>query len=106
MAYDLMPPDMIRDVASRFRILSEPARLELLNLLHVLGESTVQTLVDKTGNSQPNVSKHLLLMAREGILDRRKDGLQVYYSIADPSLSGLCLLVCGRLKEEASQVRS
>lgn len=96
-----MPLDLIQQVARRFRLLGEPVRLELLNLLTALGESTVHVLVESTGYSQPNVSKHLLLMAREGILDRRQEGLQVYYSISDPSLAGLCLLVCGQLREEA-----
>ncbi len=101
MAHQLMPLDLIQKVARRFKLLGEPVRLELLNLLTTLGESTVQVLVESTGYSQPNVSKHLLLMAREGILDRRQEGLQVYYSISDPSHAGLCLLVCGQLREEA-----
>jgi len=96
-----MPVELLRKVARRFKILSEPARLMLLDQLHVRGELSVQYLVEATGLSQPNVSKHLLLMAREGILERRQEGLQVYYAISDPSLSGLCLLVCGQLREES-----
>ena len=103
MAHQLMPSDLIQRVARRFKLLGEPARLELLNLLNIHGESTVHALVESSGYSQPNVSKHLLLMAREGILARRKEGLQVFYSVAYPSLAGLCLLVCGQLKEEAGQ---
>ena len=103
MAHQLMPSDLIQRVARRFKLLGEPARLELLNLLNIHGESTVRALVESSGYSQPNVSKHLLLMAREGILARRQEGLQVFYSVADPSLAGLCLLVCGQLKEEAGQ---
>jgi ArsR family transcriptional regulator len=37
------------------------------------------------------------------MLDRRKDGLYVFYRISDPTLSALCMLVCGRLREEAQQ---
>jgi DNA-binding transcriptional ArsR family regulator len=101
MSRHLMPTEFVEKVARRFKILSEPARLRLLDLLHVQGESTVQELVDATDFSQPNVSKHLLYMAREGVLERRQVGLKVYYSIADPSLSGLCLLVCGQLRVES-----
>jgi len=97
-----MPDELLQKVARRFKILSEPARLMLLDLLHVRGELTVHDLVEATGFSQPNVSKHLLQMAREGILERRQEGLQVYYDISDPSLSGLCLLVCGQLREDTS----
>lgn len=97
----LLPKQMIEQVAQRFKLLSEPVRLELLNQLQVNGEMAVQELVEATGHQQANVSKHLGLMAREGLLDRRKEGLYAYYSISDPTLSALCMLVCGRLREEA-----
>ena len=100
MTKDLVPAPMIDLAARRFKLLSEPARLELLNQLQAHGEMSVQELVDATRFQQANVSKHLLLMAREGILNRRKEGLNVYYSIEDPTISGLCMLVCGRLRQE------
>lgn len=103
MTHTLMPSELLQQVARRFKLLGEPTRLELLNLLNTVGESTVQALVESTGFSQPNVSKHLLLMAKEGLLNRRQSGLQVYYSISDPSLAGLCLLVCGQIREEAER---
>lgn len=99
----LLPKQMIEQVAQRFKLLSEPVRLELLNQLQVNGEMAVQELVEATGHRQANVSKHLGLMAREGLLDRRKEGLYAYYSISDPTLSALCMLVCGRLREEATE---
>lgn len=100
MAKELVPLQMIEQAARRFKLLSEPVRLELLNHLQSKGEMNVQELVDATGQQQANVSKHLLLMAREGILRRRKEGLNVYYAIEDPTISGLCMLVCGRLRQE------
>lgn len=100
MPKELLPPPMIEQVARRFKLLSEPVRLELLNQMQVHGEMSVQELVDATGYQQANVSKHLLLMAREGILNRRKEGLNVFYGIEDPTISGLCMLVCGRLQQE------
>ena len=100
MARELVPPSMLEQVARRFKLLSEPARLDLLNHLQIRGEMQVQELVDATGYQQSNVSKHLLLMAQEGVLRRRKAGLNVYYSIDDPTISGLCMLVCGRLQQE------
>ncbi len=97
----LLPETLIERVAQRFKVLSEPVRLQLLNLLQVEGELSVQEIVEATGLRQANVSKHLNLMAREGLLARRKEGLNVYYSINDPSIEGLCLLVCNRIREEA-----
>jgi len=98
----LVPQEHLEKAARRFKILSEPVRLELLNQLQTRGEMTVSELVDATDHQQANVSKHLGLMAREGLLARRKEGLYVYYKISDPTLSALCMLVCGRIREEES----
>ncbi len=99
--HELVPQEHIEQAARRFKLLSEPVRLELLNQLQHQGEMTVTDLVNATGHQQANVSKHLGLMAREGLLTRRKEGLYVYYGIADPTLSAICMLVCGRLREES-----
>jgi len=95
----LVPRSKLEQAAHRFKILSEPVRLELLNLLHTHGEMNVQELVEASGQHQANVSKHLRLLADEGMVARRKEGLYAYYRITDPSLSGLCLLVCSQLSE-------
>lgn len=101
MEEQLVPKEHIEHAARRFKILSEPVRLELLNQMQKKGEMTVSELVEATGHRQANVSKHLGLMAQEGLLDRRKEGLYVFYQISDPTLSALCMLVCGRIREEA-----
>lgn len=102
MANRLIPELLLERVAQRFKILSEPVRLQLLNHLMANGEMSVNELVEVLHQQQPNISKHLNLMAREGILRRRKEGLQVFYQISDPSIHGLCILVCGRLRDEAN----
>ena len=38
-----------------------------------------------------------------GLLVRKRDGNQVFYSIADPMIFELCALVCGKLKKDAQQ---
>lgn len=83
-------------VAARFRILGDPARLRILNVL-AAGELSVQDLVESTGLEQPNVSKHLGLLRREGIVARRGDGNRAFYRIVDPSVLELCEIVCGGL---------
>lgn len=106
MSKQPLPKPLLDRVAQRFKVLGEPLRLELLNQLMVHGELNVMRLVEITGQRQANISKHLTLMAREGILERRKDGLNVYYRIADPTIHGICMLVCGRLKEENTMSQS
>jgi ArsR family transcriptional regulator len=85
-------------VAERFRVLSEPSRLTILNLL--LDEDlTVSELTAKVGSSQPNVSKHLKILLDDGIIARRQQGNNVYYSIIDKTIFDLCETVCGSLEE-------
>jgi len=105
MATQLLPKEMLLHVAERFRLLGEPVRLEMLNHLHIKGEMNVQELIEATGHQQANVSKHLKIMANAGMVTRRKEGLYVYYTIADPTISGLCLLVCGQLQNQAGPLQ-
>ena len=76
-------------VANRFRILAEPTRLKIL---HTLGkdEMTVTELVEKTGSSQANVSKHLAVLLNAAVVSRRKSGLNAHYRVADASIFDLC----------------
>ena len=94
-----MSDKSLRLVADRFKVLSDPLRLALLHRLKE-GERTVTTLVQETGASQANVSKHLQILRRAGLVERRKEGLSAWYSILDPSIFEICDLVCGRLAEQ------
>jgi DNA-binding transcriptional ArsR family regulator len=96
------PPGALEQVAARFKLLSEPMRLRLLNEL-CGGEKTVSELVGATGGGQANVSKHLGLLADGGMVGRRKEGLNVIYSVTDESVFELCDLVCGRLQQELAE---
>ena len=54
---------------------------------------------------QANVSKHLNLLFRHRMVSRRKEGLNVYYRIADPTIFELCELVCSSLEAELEASR-
>lgn len=86
-------------IASRFRALSEPVRLRLLNLL-MQGEHTVGQLVEASGSGQANVSKHLAVLREAGMVGTRKEGLSTFCFIADPIINDLCEMMCSRLREE------
>jgi ArsR family transcriptional regulator len=81
-------------VARRFAVLGEPMRLRLLQAL-MEGEKSVGVLAEAAGGTQANVSRHLQTLAEAGLVSRRKEGLLVFYAIADPSVFQLCQLVCG-----------
>lgn len=94
-----VPDALLVDAAERFRLLGDPVRLRVLNLLLELGEASVQDLAEAAGQSHQNTSKHLRKLAEGGLVGSRRDGIQVYYRVADPSVPGLCILVCGSLRD-------
>lgn len=102
MGMKRLTPELLRLVAERFKALGEPARLTILSQLRD-GEATVSDLIETTGMGQANVSKHLQLLHALGFVARRKDGLFVYYSLADASVFQLCDIMCGRIADEARQ---
>ena len=85
-------------VASRFKVLSDPMRLRILQTLEP-GELSVTAIAGKVESTQPNVSKHLKTLQDAGLLMRRQEGNTVFYSIADQSVFELCEVVCGSLQE-------
>jgi DNA-binding transcriptional ArsR family regulator len=90
-------------VSQYFGLFSEPVRLQILHAL-CDSERTVSDVMQSVGGTQTNVSRHLASMHRAGILARRKEGTQVFYSIADQTAVELCRSVCvhlaARLEEE------
>ena len=94
-----LPGDALELVARRFAVLAEPMRLRLIQALFA-GEKSVNTLVEEVGGTQANVSRHLQTLTQAHVLSRRKEGLQVFYAIADPSIYQLCELVCGSLEKQ------
>ena len=94
-----MSEEMLELIAQRFRILSDPMRLRILHQLQN-GEKSVGQLVDATGASQPNVSKHLSTLKTHGLVRRRQDGNMAYFSIGSPFVFDLCNSVCSNMKAE------
>lgn len=91
-------------VASRFRVLAEPARLRILDVLRD-GELAVNEIVERTELSQANVSRHLRQLHDFGFVKRRRDGLHVHYAIKDRKVFQLCDLVCGQVDTELTERR-
>ena len=95
-----LPPAVLDLVADRFRVLGEPARLTLLQALRD-APRTVGELAEATGLSPANVSKHLQILHAARFLERRKEGLYVYYGLAGTDIFRLCDIMCDRLAAEA-----
>jgi rhodanese-related sulfurtransferase/DNA-binding transcriptional ArsR family regulator len=70
------------------KALASPHRLELLELL-AQGERTVDDLASEVGMSMANASQHLQGLREAGLVEGRKQGLFVYYRLADDSVVAL-----------------
>lgn len=97
-----IPEEFLELMAEKFRSLADPTRLAVLRSL-MSGERNVSQIVEETGKSQANVSKHLKLLSAAGLVSRRKAGLQVFYKLDDPLVERLCKLVCETIVEETQR---
>lgn len=100
-----LPENLAELIAHRFRVLSEPTRLRLLDALRA-GPATVKELQEATGGSQQNVSKHLGVLLAAGTVSRAKDGNFSRYAIADEGVFDLCDHVCGGLRQQLDELES
>ena len=97
-----LPDEALKLVAARFSALAEPMRLRLIQAL-IEGEKNVTELVEATGGTQANVSRHLQKLIHTHILSRRREGMQVFYKIADPTIPRLCDAVCGGIENSLAK---
>ncbi len=94
--HPILTDETLELIAARFNALSDPARLRLLNTL-MQGELSVSELIEQTGLEQSNVSRHLAVLRREGIVARRAEGNRAFYRIDDETVVRVCEVVCGGL---------
>ena len=87
--------------AEWFGVLSTPMRLRIVRAL-CQGVKNVGQLIEVLGVSQPNMSQHLNLMYRAGLVGKRRQGTQVYYHIADESAVRVCRAVCTQVAIDLS----
>lgn len=76
-------------MASALRVMADPARLRLVNLLAQRPESCVCDLTPVLGLTQPTVSHHLKVLYEAGLLDREQRGRWVYYRLRRGPLEAL-----------------
>jgi len=97
-----LPPEALQEVAAYFQTLSEPTRLQILNYLRE-GERNVGELAQLCGYTAANVSRHLAMLTKHGLVARESRGTSVYYRIADEQIYALCDLVCGNIARQYEQ---
>ncbi|MFP4005341.1 MAG: ArsR/SmtB family transcription factor [Candidatus Hadarchaeia archaeon] len=74
------------------KMLANPTRLEIIDEL-TEGEKSVGDLVSSIEIRQANLSQHLAEMRKRNLLETRKEGAKVYYSLAFPEIVDACNLI-------------
>jgi ArsR family transcriptional regulator len=74
------------------KTLSNPKRLEILDILKEQGEISVNSLAEILAIPKANTSQHLAVLRQAGVVNTRKDGINVYYSLRSEKISEACSL--------------
>jgi ArsR family transcriptional regulator len=91
--------------AEILKAIAQETRLSILELLRD-GERCVCEIFPAINQEQSNVSRHLNMMQKAGILTRRKDGLRIFYAVKHPEVLAIIDLAAAILKSEAGSRRN
>lgn len=91
------------------KTLSNPKRLEILDILKAEGELTVNALAEALEIPKANTSQHLAVLRQAGVVHSRRDGINVYYSLHSDRISEACSLtrdiLLERLEDQMAMVK-
>jgi ArsR family transcriptional regulator len=88
--------------AELFGVLATPMRLRILSAL-CDREKSVSQLLSEIETTQPNLSQHLNVLYRTGVLAKRKEGTQVIYRVQSEQAVTLCRTVCTQIAIEMDE---
>ena len=90
---------VFESVAELFSVLSTPIRLRIISAV-CQGEKNVSQLLAEIDTTQPNMSQHLSMLYRSGVLAKRREGTQMYYRLQSERVATLCRAVCTQVAIE------
>ena len=93
---------VFESAAALFAVLATPLRLQILSALCEQEKSVSQLLLD-IETSQPNLSQHLAVLFKTGVLAKRKEGTQVIYRVHSEKAVALCRSVCTQIAIEMDE---
>ena len=96
-----MSPPALEQIAAYFKALSDPTRLQILRLLGE-GQYNVGELAQRCNFSSANISRHLSILNRHGLITRQSQGTHVFYQLTDESTYALCEMVCQIIERQIS----
>ena len=94
--------EVLHRISDVLKAMADPTRLKILHNLQNQ-ERCVSDILDTVGGSQANVSKHLSVLKRAGLVDCRRQGLNVYYRIIDTGVFTICRNICDSLELRLDQ---
>jgi DNA-binding transcriptional ArsR family regulator len=100
-----IPEHLAMLIAERFRILADPTRLRLLDMLRT-EPATIGAIAERLDTTQQNVSKHIKLLGDAGIVKRERRGTSVVCSIADNEVFALCESVCSGIERSSLEIQA
>ncbi|MDP3962566.1 MAG: metalloregulator ArsR/SmtB family transcription factor [bacterium] len=89
-----LPQEAYNKNALIYKILANSKRLEILNILK-LKETSVEHLLKTTKATKANLSQHLALLRHNGLVQTRREGLNIFYRIVDPRIVAPCKILHG-----------
>ena len=101
----VLSPDQRRvfdTAAALFAVLATPMRLQILSALCET-EKSVSALLLEIDTTQPNLSQHLAVLFKTGVLAKRKVGTQVIYRVQSEKAVALCRSVCTQIAIELDE---
>jgi ArsR family transcriptional regulator len=90
---------VFESAAELFRAMAAPMRLKIISAL-CHGEKNVSELLATIATTQPNMSQHLNTLYQAGVLGRRREGVSIYYFIANDSVVQMCRSICTQIAIE------
>lgn len=91
-------------IAGQLRVLGQPLRVRLVDLLAREGEMTVGALAEALGERLHNVSQHLAVLRSAGVVSRRQRGREVLYWLASPEAVSIYERVAVAMREQADRL--
>ena len=96
---ELESDEVFELAAEVFRVMSAPMRLKIISAL-CNGEKNVSELLAEIDTTQPNMSQHLNTLYQAGVLARRREGVSIYYFIANDKVVQMCRSICVQIAIE------
>ena len=84
------------------KVFSNAKRLEIINMLNDR-EMSAGELLEKTGLSKANLSQHMTVLKSKGVINTRKEGINIYYCITNPKIIQVCTLMKEVLLEQLEE---